>query len=636
MNPFRLLRQMLCCLLMLSATAHAQNISALHEKIDALTLDQDPYWHLLLHYAPAHNDSGWRSEAMSPAFFLSRDGRENPRAELHALLDALYRSSAALDDQSGHALDDQAGCRFPARREWLQSRLGEPLPAVNCPALKEWLSAIRPDQATLVFASDFLNSPSSMFGHTFLRIDAPEQTEDTRLLAYAINFAANAGTSNPLSFAWNGLTGGFPGVFSLLPYYDKVKEYSDMENRDLWEYQLNFTAAELQRLLQHVWELRNVDFPYFFLTRNCSYQLLGLFEVARPGLQMRKDFPVQAIPSDTLRRVLEEPGMLRKLVYRPAAERRLLQDAKRNPHSVNKAARKLADSPSAPLDLPAAQQAAALETAYDFRYYRFLAGEGGTDANRDLRQLLIRRSTIPVDDLRTAPPQPDVDPANGHATARVALAAGQARDASYVALRLRPAYHDLLDAPGGYRRGAHIDFLDTELRVDDERKALRLEYLRIIDIDSVAPWDDFFRPWSWFFSTGQRQAAVDRDGRFSTDTSHGVGYLDLGGGADFALSEAFECYGQLATDVEAGAALEKNVRLGAGPRAGCLYSTNRWRWRLQADSRYYNDLEGMQTKTTLEAQFDLGRQQGLRLQLGRLQHEHENRNQGELSWLRYF
>lgn len=629
-------RLLIACSLLFCNATHALAPAILHDKINSLKLAASPYWHSLLHAAPAHNTSGWRSETQNPIFFLSAQGANEPAAELHALLDALYTPLDITDSSNSHA----AACRFPARTAWLREQLNQDqatdIPAPHCQAFQEWLSLIRPHQATLIFASDYLNNPSSMFGHTFLRLDTAEQTESTRLLAYAVNYAANVNTSNPVSFAWNGLTGGYPGLFSLQPYYEKVKEYSDMENRDLWEYQLNFTPEELLRLLSHLWELRGVDFPYYFLTHNCSYQLLSLLEVARPGLEMRSSFPVHAIPTDTLRRVLKEPGMLRKLVYRPAAERRLLQNAKDNTAAVSSAARTLAQQPQASVSLPDRDMAAALETAYDLRYYQFTAGDTSTATRHDLRELLLRRAQIPQADLRSPPVQPAVDPASAHDTARIAIAAGHARDASYTALRLRPAYHDLLDPSGGYRHGGHIDFLDGELRIDSERKNLRLESLKIIDIDSLAPWDPFFHPWSWFFSTGQHQAAVTSQGEFSAEHSHGVAYLDTGAGADITLTEPMECYLQVAIGTEAGAALDKGWRAGIGPRAGCLYHAARWRFKVQTDSRYYNDIEGMETRTSWQTQFDLAPGQGLRLELGRLQHRSQHSAVAELSWLHYF
>lgn len=628
MLPTFLFRLLLACCPLLPLAAHAAAPADLHARADALDLPRDAYWRLLLRYEKAGTAGGVESEARSAHYFMSPGGRQDASAELHAMLDGLFAAGP-------HSEKDAAACRFPARTAWLQARLGFQAPAVECPAFQEWKAAIRPTQATLVFAADYLNSPSSMFGHTFLRLDAPEQNEDTRLLAYAVNFAATIGKYNALSFAWNGLTGGYPGVFSLMPYYDKVKEYSDMENRDLWEYQLAFTPDELQRLLDHLWELRGVEFPYYFLTRNCSYQLLALFEVARPGLALRRDFPLQAIPSDTVRRVWQEPGLARALVYRPSAERRLLQDARDNPPRVNAAARRLAQDPKAPVGLEPTAAAAALEAAYDLRYYRFLSGKQNSTLRTGLRELLVQRAQLNVPDQRREPPTPVTDPSEGHPTARVAVGAGNAREASYLALRLRPAYHDLLDPPDGYRRGAHIDFLDAELRADDDRQTLRLERLALVDIDSLATRDAFFHPLSWFAGFGYRQAAVDRDGRFATDTSHGVAYADGGAGAGLG-GDRLECQLFLAAAAEAGGALDDGWRAGAGPRAGCQVYLPRGRLRLQTDSRFYSDIEALETRATLEAQFDLSPRDGLRLQLGEMRAGSAPQGFGEASWIRYF
>ena len=105
-----------------------------------------------------------------------------------------------------------------------------------------------------------------MFGHTFLRLDGENQDEDARLLAYTINYAADVNPAdNELFYAYRGLFGGYPGVISVQPYYDKVKEYSDFENRDIWEYVLNLTPDETAQLVRHVWEIQPIRFDYFFI-----------------------------------------------------------------------------------------------------------------------------------------------------------------------------------------------------------------------------------------------------------------------------------------------------------------------------------------------------------------------------------
>lgn len=590
-------------------------------------LANSPYWQLLLRYEPARTPSGFRSEARSSHFFLARNGRENPMDELSALMTGL--NTPIVDDT-------HPACRFPARTNWLYQQAGQATPSFPCPAYDEWRGLVNPQQVTLVFASDYLNSPSSMFGHTFLRLDAPGQSEDTRLLAYAVNYAAQADAKNPFTFAYKGLTGGYPGVFSLMPYYEKVKEYSDMENRDLWEYQLNLSPDEVRLLLAHLWELRSIEFPYYFLTRNCSFQLLALLEVARPGLALRNDFSVQAIPTDTVRRTLAEPGMLRELTYRPAAERQLLMAAKHFPKHVNQTALLLTRSPDLDTNLSAKEEAAALETAFDYSYYQFMAGNQTPERRHQMRTLLARRAQIDLPDQRLKPEPPAVDPAGGHPTSRLALSVGHAREAGYLAMKFRPAYHDLLDSPAGYRQGARIDFLDGELRLDDDSQRIRLEHLSAVDIDSLAPMDVFFKPVSWYFGFGWRQAAIDGAGNFSAEDHHGVIYLDGGAGYSLPLNDRSQCFVQLGMDVEAGNALDQGWRTGIGPRTGCLVNGMDWRMRIQSDIRWRNAPDGLEHQLRLEVQKDLRAGHALRLQAGLLQADQSTSPKAELGWVHYF
>lgn len=615
----------LACLNLPAANAGTAPLNFSAKQLQSLA--DSPYWHLLLRYEPARTASGVRSEARSPHFFLAQTGRIDPVDELVALTEAV--TNPVVDN-------NHAACRFPARTRWLYQQAALEQPSFACPAHDEWRALIQPQQATLVFASDYLNNPSSMFGHTFLRLDAPGQTEDTRLLAYAVNYAAQADAKNPFTFAYKGLTGGYPGVFSLMPYYEKVKEYSDMENRDLWEYQLNLTPDEVSLLLSHLWELRSVEFPYYFLTRNCSFQLLALLEVARPGLTMRKDFPVQAIPTDTVRRALQEPGMLRKLTYRPAAERQLLMAAKHFPARVNHAATRLAQSPDLATGLPVAEEAAALETAFDFSYYQFMAGTQTPEQKSKMRSLLARRASIDLPEQRLKPEPPAVDPASGHPTARIALSAGYGRETGYLAMKFRPAYHDLLDPPEGYRQGAHIDFLDGEIRLGNHDQRLRLERLSAVDIDSIAPLDTFFNPVSWYFGFGWRQAAVNGTGAFSDVEHHGVAYMDGGAGYSLQVGDLGQCYLQLGMDIEAGRVLDQGWRTGIGPRAGCMASGQAWRTRIQSDWRWRNAPDGLEHQLKLELQKDISTGHALRLQTGMAHTDSKESLTAELGWVHYF
>ena len=122
-------------------------------------------WRVLLHYR-ASLFGGWKSEVDGGDFFQSvARGRRDPEAELEASL----RAFLAPEPRG----DAHAQCRLPARWEWLRSALGidgSRVPHESCPAFDTWRAGISATNATLVYATAYLNSPATMYGHTFLRL----------------------------------------------------------------------------------------------------------------------------------------------------------------------------------------------------------------------------------------------------------------------------------------------------------------------------------------------------------------------------------------------------------------------------------------------------------------------------------
>ncbi|MEN8197941.1 MAG: DUF4105 domain-containing protein, partial [Pseudomonadota bacterium] len=431
-------------LFLLGAPAAAQEQRYLDELIvQARTqrLWDERQWLTLGHYKPGWFGFGYVSLIDSSGFFRAAEGKTDPRAELEATLASYF----APPDASGK---QHPQCASIARYSWLKARLGfDPsrLREQPCPDFHEWYEAINPGQVTLIFPSAYLNQPSSMFGHTLLRIDRQDRTERARLNSYAVNYGAITDDANGVVFAFKGLVGGYPGNFSLMPYYDKVKEYSDLENRDIWEYELNLDPSEIRRLTMHIWELRQQYADYYFIDENCSYQLLSLLEVARPSLDLTGRFGGWAIPADTVRVAVEQEGMLSHAVYRPSAR----TDIDHRLAAVDRRERTLAfqlalgerqpDDPAL-AELPPARRAAVLELAYEYLQYRSRAGKEERDpmARRSLALLGARSEIPPAADVPPLP-VPETRPDEGHGSARLSFGGGRMDDRNFLEMRLRPA-----------------------------------------------------------------------------------------------------------------------------------------------------------------------------------------------------
>ncbi|NQU64070.1 MAG: DUF4105 domain-containing protein, partial [SAR324 cluster bacterium] len=218
------------------------------------------YWQVLLHYRSAW--FGWESEVDDPAFFLAEDGKINPEMELQATLTAFFDPLSTDPDL------EHPQCRFKARFDWLNEHLGfrpDQMPKAICKKYHDWRQRLNPGSVTLIFPNYYIDAPASMFGHTLLRINAGKPARPS-LLNFAVNYAAlvDSEKTGLIEYGFKGVFGGFKGVFTVAPYYLSVLSYNDIEQRDIWEYDLNFSQEEVDRLVRHLWELKKVYFDYYF------------------------------------------------------------------------------------------------------------------------------------------------------------------------------------------------------------------------------------------------------------------------------------------------------------------------------------------------------------------------------------
>ncbi len=194
--------------------ANLPYLQNLVERAEHLNLAEQREWHILLHYQPS--GSGYISEVDDPKFFVAPHGKTNPPLELAATLKAFFAPSPKTQPQEVQNQHPQ--CAFIARYYWLKQQLNfdsKLLPPQSCLQFEKWLARLQPDGLSLIFPTAYLNNPSSMFGHTLLRIDQAHQDEQTRLLASALNYTAVTQEKNSFVFAIKGIFGGYPGLFSI-------------------------------------------------------------------------------------------------------------------------------------------------------------------------------------------------------------------------------------------------------------------------------------------------------------------------------------------------------------------------------------------------------------------------------------
>ncbi|WP_213940656.1 DUF4105 domain-containing protein [Pseudomonas sp. dw_612] len=608
----------LCVCAPLSAAPHIDN-----QRLQQLA--NDPFWISLGHYETAKL-GGWRSYVSDRKFFLAPDGNEHPDHELAATVQALYAPASAGEKH--------AQCVYPARTRWLKAQLDlTDLPKLDCAEFTQWFKDVAPHSAVMIFPAAYLNSPSSMFGHTLLRIDqANVQSDQTALLSYAINFGAYIeGSDNSILYAWKGLMGGYPGLFALVPYQEKLSEYRSLENRDLWEYRLNLTQQETERMVEHVWELKQIQFDYFFFDENCSYRLLELLQVARPSLRLTEQFPLTAIPTDTVKAV-KEAGLVESIQYRPSRERELLSRAEPlNGEEQDWVLKVSADQKQlqdpAFKAQPKDRQALIIDAAYRLERYRANGQE--RDPARAQRSFELLRAIN-----QNPPPELDIPrpglPEDGHESRTWQAGIGTRGDKAFGEYGLRMAYHDLNDNAESFPLGAQIEILQMKLR-QYEGNHWQLQQLDLATIRSLTPRNELLQPLSWQVTGGLERVP----GKHDDETL--VSHVNGGAGGTWALGDDVLGFALGTVRIEHNNDFAGFVAPAAGFNSGVLWKNPLGNFSLETKGDFFTNGE-VRRSVSLNQQWELSRNLGLRLSAQR-EFSHlaspENEVMLEVKWYHY-
>jgi hypothetical protein len=554
----------------------------IHQADQAKLADQRE-WHLLLHYKKGLF-GGYESEQDDPGFFLSPRGKTDPVAELAATLTQFF--SAELVGRSRQP----AQCAFIARYHWLKEQLQfDPtrLPPIACERFDRWYEDFQVEAISLIFPSAFLNNPASMFGHTLFRVDQKGQTEQTRILAYSINFAAEVPPDAGLAYPIRGIFGSYKGYFSTIPYYLNVQKYRDIENRDIWEYRLNLTDTQLRRFLMHSWELGNAYFDYFFFKENCSYHILALLDYADPSLHLTDEFVFWTVPADTVRLIVSKPDLVSSITYRPSRstvikrKREFLSAEERDlAHRLTQDTDKLNSPSYTRLSLP--RQAFVLDLASDYLRYRIdTTNSPKPEWKERNREVLTARSQlrIPSEEFIVHPfaKQPEL----GHKIHRVTIGGGWRNNDTFEEATFRGGYHDLLDPEVGYTPDAQIETASITVRHYNRADQTRVERATLLNLLSLSPIDSVFYAPSWKLNTGMNTIRY-RDCQLC---SNGFVNGGIGGARELRLLKREVLFAFAEVEANVSGAYQDMHRVGGGGTVGMLADITE-RWKMMATGSY--------------------------------------------------
>ncbi len=609
-------------------------------------LAQHTTWRRLLYFYDGQNRALAKKKTESliddPSFFLSERGQQDSGAELDAMLvvlaQELTQSFTTNDKRVNTQANRSISCRFPARVAWLKNVLtidDASLPA-ECPELDEWTQKLAPEQLSIMFAQEYLDNPTSAFAHTLLRIDSKASVADPSQIhhAYALNYTVggNPADSFPV-YAVKSMIGGYDSIIEIDLYPERFAKYIQDDERDAWTYQLNLTPSEVQQIIRHVWETKDLELPYYFATDNCASEILRLIDVVRPQQHLLSQLPYVVVPSDVVQ-LLNKESLLGSTNYTPADS--TLRQAQLN--EVKQQRDQLGYHNSAK------------QTVNEIKSAQL----NPVSSMSDNKQTLLPRSIAVSDN----------NPIDRHPLQLGYVGMGQRGDNNYIDIGVRAGYHDTLDRPSGFPQFFDLEGAAATLRLydkddhssshrDSQPKSVVLQNVTLIRGRSFNPINSAKKGKTWGATI---EATRVNDGSQENGTDHLVGSVGYESGWSWAFGTPKAntgemppqlCYTFLSGTAQTGRGLNKGFRVGTGINAGCRYQINnqlRAQAELQLPYWYHgnsneSDVRGhyWQPISTLGLQYDIDKKQALRINASYdWQDRVADHDDVQLSYRRYF
>jgi len=485
----------------------------------AQTIEVDKTWLRLLRYNK--NYFGLKSEVDNKEYFLSSNGKTDPVSELNETIIQFKRPLNEFKNINLHPV-----CKFPGRFFYLKNhrKIDLNFDLSNCSEFQSFKNKLEINSLSLIFSSYFIDKPASAFGHTLLKLnkDSPLKTD---LNSYGVDYSAQVTTKNPFAYGVLGITGGFYGKFSLLPYFLKLREYNDYESRDLWEFELNFTKDDLDFFVAHLWDMNLALFDYYYFTENCSYHVLRLIETVKPEWNLMDEIYSIVIPIDTIIPLVESPEKYLKGIYFRKSQAKKTEERIRilNNEESEKLAQIINSRKTSSLNNSSPDsQRNILDAAIDFVDYKysseiFLKKVTHSENIQNFKQeLLIKRSSL--DSPLQITSKEKIKKFNfSHTPRKIALGhktISRYYNAYGLELSHRFALHDIKEENGIAFSDFTLEMGRTKFFLNQKNNQLFFEEFELAHVEALRPITFLESKFSWNFSFGARASFEEKNKTF--------------------------------------------------------------------------------------------------------------------------
>lgn len=432
----------------------------------ALTIEASaPYnserWSSLFHASKT------KSDVLSDEYFFNES--KNLKKEY-------FEFSEALKKPEGFSI----ACNYPSRYTYLRQTSDVPsFDLTKCEGLNNFIKSFASDKVSLVFSTEHFKSPASSFGHVMLLFERNDGLFD---ISQVVHFAAiHRGKDSFIKYVSKGISGGYEGYYFREPFFIKLNEYNEVEQRYLYIYSLNFSKAEIRQLLYHLFELQKAKFHYYFFKKNCAYRIGELLSIAEGKVYSNK--AGYFMPIDLLKRFRGRITEVKKILPSSAKAARLI-------HSLNKEELKdfkyvlQGGIPRADLSSNVKE---ALTTFYSYRF----RAEKQNKANYNAVMNLSHPSTIISDE--------SIDPLKRILPRKIAFGYSWTNLEAMGFVEWRPVQNDISEPQGLELQVSELSMLKGKIFFSPTR--FYLDHLNLVTLLRYARGVPFTHPSSWAFSS---------------------------------------------------------------------------------------------------------------------------------------
>ena len=442
---------------------HAQ-ISHYLDQAKSLQLHTNPVWLALIH-------SDGKTPSVRDRTFLLSANNFSPEAEVAATITELLTHDSAV-------------CRFPARYEWLKKSLQLPqLELDACPEVSEFLENAPTEKISLVFASESLSQPASMMGHSFLKLSGSTRSGEWR--EHAISFFTEANTYNLPKLFIESLVTGKKGFFALSPYKQEIAHYVGLEQRSLWEFDLNLSEQQIRLLQLHLLELKHSDLTYFFHQYNCATVLRYI--TALSG-NIEPNTELWVTPKDVIKAASQANLISDKRLITPSRWMIRALAEHIDETTKNKIVTYVHTGQADHIIKQTGEQAF-LEFQYASAYNEYAFSKGELSSESHLKNSVALRSHLLDFDDYSLQEADSLNPVLTPNDSQVSLSWQATGHSKGLRLIFLPISHQLSDDNRNYPAETQLVLMSPTIKALPEKHSVQLESFTVYDMQSLIPYD---------------------------------------------------------------------------------------------------------------------------------------------------